>query len=387
MLGMSGILINTMVFLCPQHQHDLIPQAHSSENELKLASEIKDFWNSMFQLFQRKTDEITSACPDEENQDKLYFKVRQVLDECPEVKETNHRRGVFQDRLWANVLTAIDEDRPRLEEVYQRHLKGKGSLELNPDLDIPAHQLKTNIHRMPGGYLHDLEEDSFSSGVLYDHGVFLYGRGWFGPLNDELGQTLIHNVLAQHYPDFQPQTILDLGCSVGHSTLPYALTYSQAQVWGIDLGASLLRYAIARSRILNQTVHFSQQNAESTEFADQSFDLVVSHILLHEIPAVARKRVFAESYRLLKPGGMMVHLESKMFLQPPTLVARYFRDTEVWANSEPYLASSKFDDFPTYALEAGFAPEAFHVHYTPGYYAAQNGNPNPSWVAFCGVKR
>lgn len=43
----------------------------------------------------------------------------------------------------------------------------------------------------------------------------------------------------------------------------------------------------------------------------------------------------------------MVHLESKLFLQPPTLVARYFRDTEVWANSEPYLASSKFDDFPS----------------------------------------
>jgi SAM-dependent methyltransferase len=375
-----------MVFLCPQHQHDLIPQAHSPEDDLKLASEIKDFWNSMFQLFQRKIAEITSAYPDEKNQDKLYFKVRQILDECPEVKETNYRRGVFQDRLWTNVLTAIDEDRHRLEAVYQGHLEGKGELELNPDLDIPIHQLKTNIHRMPGGYLHD-PEDSFSSGVLYDHGVFLYGRGWFGPLNDELGQTLIHQVLAQHYPDFQPRMILDLGCSVGHSTLPYASTYPQAQVWGIDLGSSLLRYAIARARVLNQTVHFSQQNAESTAFPDQSFDLVVSHILLHEIPGVARKRVFAESYRLLKPGGIMVHLESKLFLQPPTLAARYFRDTEVWANSEPYLASSKFDDFPNYALEAGFAPEAFHVHRVPGYYASQKRNTNPSWVAFCGVKR
>ncbi|MBD1871614.1 class I SAM-dependent methyltransferase [Cyanobacteria bacterium FACHB-471] len=375
-----------MVFLCPQHQHDLLPQAHSPEDDLKLAGEIKDFWNSMFQLFQSKTVEITSAYPDEADQDKLYFKVRQILDESPEVKETNYRRGVFQDRLWANVLTAIDEDRHRLEAVYQKHLEGKGELELNPDLDIPIHQRKTNIHRMPGGYLHE-PEDSFGSGVLYDHGVFLYGRGWFGPLNDELGQTLIHQVLAQHYPDFQPRMILDLGCSVGHSTLPYASTYPQAQVWGIDLGSSLLRYAIARARVLNQTVHFSQQNAESTEFPDQSFDLVVSHILLHEIPGVARKRVFAESYRLLKPGGIMVHLESKLFLQPPTLAARYFRDTEVWANSEPYLASSKFDDFPTYALEAGFAPEAFQVHHVPGYYASQKGNANPGWVAFCGVKR
>ncbi|HEY9639811.1 MAG TPA: class I SAM-dependent methyltransferase [Coleofasciculaceae cyanobacterium] len=379
--------INDIVFLCPQLQHDLIPQAHGLEDDLRLASEIKEFWNSMFQLFQHKIDEIVSADPNEANQDKLYLKVRQVLDACPEVKEIHHRRGVLQDRLWSQVLAAIDADRQRLEDVYQCHLAGKGGLELHPDLDIPSHQLKTNIHRMPGGYLHDLAADSFESGVLYDHGVFLYGRGWFGSLNDELGQTLIHQVLARHYPDFQPHQILDLGCSVGHSTLPYQSAYPQAQIWGIDLGASLLRYAIARARVLNQAVYFSQQNAESTDFANQSFDLVVSHILLHEIPGAARKRVFAESYRLLKPGGIMVHLESKLFLKPATLVARYFRDTEVWANSEPYLASSKFDDFSAYALEAGFAPDAFQVHDTPGYYAAQKGNANATWFAFCGVKR
>lgn len=376
-----------MVFLCPQHQHDLIPQAHSPEDDLRLASEIQDFRVSMLQLFQHKTDEITTAYPNEENQDRLYLKVRQALDECSEVKETNYCRGVLQDRLWDKVLTAIDADRSRLEDVYECHLKGKGDLELNRDLDTPAHQLKTNIHRMPGGYLDNPKEGSFRAGVLYDHGVFLYGNGWLGSLNDELGQTLIHHVLAQHYPEFQPHTILDLGCSVGHSTLPYESTYPQAQVWGIDLGASLLRYAIARARVLDQAVYFSQQNAERTEFADRSFDLVVSHILLHEIPGVSRRRVFAESYRLLKPGGMMVHLESKSFLQPSTLATRYFRDTEVWANSEPYLASSKFDDFPIYALEAGFAPDAFHVHYMPGYYAAQKGNAQAIWVAFCGVKR
>ncbi|MGB8698199.1 MAG: class I SAM-dependent methyltransferase [Thermosynechococcaceae cyanobacterium] len=379
--------MSNAVFWFPQRQHDLIPQAHAPEEDWDLARDIKDAWEAMFQLFQQKTDEIASAYPNEENQDRLYLKVRHALDDCSEVKETNKRRGVLQDRLWANVQAAIAKDRQRLEETYQCHLDGKGGLELNPNLDIPTHQLKTNIHRMPGGYLRDLEADSFGTGVLYDHGVFLYGRGWFGPLNDELGQTVIHHILAQHYSDFQPHRILDLGCSVGHSTLPYASTYPHAQVWGVDLGASMLRYAIARARVLDQAVYFSQQNAENTEFADQSFDLVVSHILLHEMPGVSRKRVFAESYRLLKPGGIMVHLESKLFLQPPTLVARYFRDTEVWANSEPYLASSKFDDFPVYALEAGFAPDAFHVHYTQGYYAAQQGNMNPAWVAFCGVKQ
>jgi SAM-dependent methyltransferase len=375
-----------MVFHNSQLQHDLIPQAHSPEGDLELAIERRDFVASMFQLFQRKADEIASAYSDGEDRNSLYRKVRKSLDECPEVKEANCRRSVLQDRLWSGVLADIERDRNRLEGIYQSHLQGRGGLELNPDLEIPSHQLKTDIHRMPGGYVRALDGDAFTTGVLYDHGTFLYGQGWLGPLNDELGQTAIHHVLAEYYPDFQPQAILDLGCSVGHSTLPYASAYPQAVVLGIDLSAPLLQYAIARARILDQTAYFSQQNAESTELAARSFDLVVSHILLHEIPGIARKRVFAESYRLLKPGGIMIHLESKLFLAPPTIVARYFRDTEVWANSEPYLASSNFEDFTTYALEAGFALEDFQVHGVPGYYAAQKGNANAGWVTFCGVK-
>lgn len=379
--------MSNLAFLCPQYRHALIPQAHSPADDLALAAEVKDFRASMFQLFGQKTGEIVAAHGNEHNQDKVYFKIRQALDDCPEIAATHYRRGELQDRLWAMVLTEIEADRQRLESVYASHQQGKGGLELNSQLEVPAHQRKTNIHRMPGGYLQDPEEDSFTSGLLYDHGVFLYGRGWLGPLNDELGQTLIHHVLTHHYPHLQPHRILDLGCSVGHSTLPYTSAYPDAQVWGIDLGASLLRYACARARTLDQTVYFAQQNAESTEFADQTFDLVVSHILLHEIPGAARRRVFAESYRLLKPGGVMVHLESQLFLEPPSLVARYFRDTEVWANSEPYLASSKFAAFPTYALEAGFAPEAFKIDYVPGFYAAQNGDTTARWVAICGERR
>jgi ubiquinone/menaquinone biosynthesis C-methylase UbiE len=201
-----------------------------------------------------------------------------------------------------------------------------------------------------------------------------------------LGYTIIDKVIREHYRDFQPQRIVDLGCSVGHSTLPYAVEYPQAEVWGVDIGASLLRYASARANALNQRVYFAQQNAENTDFEDKSCDLVVSHILLHEIPAVARKRLFAESYRLLKSGGVMIHLDAGSFLSPPNTIARYFRDTEVWVNSEPFLGSSQFQDFTDFALKAGFAPNQFKIHRVPGYYAESNGNSKPGWVAFCGRK-
>lgn len=374
-----------MALLCAQFQHDLIPQAHPQEEDAQLARDLIAFRGGMFKLFQEKIDAILAAHPGETDTNKRYAQVRKALDACPEVKAVHAQRGVLQDRLWAKAKSDIDRDRQRLEAAYQTHDTGIGRLDLDPNLVLPAHQLKAEIHRMPGGYL-TVDPSSFISGTVYDHGTFLYGRGWLGPLNDELGQTLIHNVLKRQYPDLQPQKILDLGCAVGHSTLPYAAAYPKAQVWGVDVSAPLLRQAIARARSLNVAIDFVQQNAESTGFADGSFDLVVSHILLHEIPNVARRRVFAESYRLLKPGGVMVHLESQMFLQPATLLARYFRDTEVWANSEPYLGSSKFEDFTTYALEAGFAPEAFHIQPVPGYYAAKSGDDTARWLTFCGVK-
>ena len=54
---------------------------------------------------------------------------------------------------------------------------------------------------------------------------------------------------------------------------------------------------------------FSQQNAERTSFDDESMDLVVSHIMLHETSHKAFNNILKESLRLLRPGGIMMHME------------------------------------------------------------------------------
>jgi SAM-dependent methyltransferase len=288
--------------------------------------------------------------------------------------------------MWAYTQTSIESDRNYLMSAYEQHIKGSSQLELNPDLVIPRHQTKVDIHRMPGGYLKDEGEEDFWSGVLYDHGVFLYGRGWLGPLNDECGHSIIEKVLKPYYPQLNPQKILDMGCSVGHSTLPYAQAYPEAQVWGIDLGASLLRYATVRANGLGQKVYFAQQNAEKTDFEDNSFDLVISHIIMHELPNPAKQRVFEESYRLLKTGGLMLHLDTLLYMCPSNPMFRYFRDTETYYNSEPFVGCAELEDLTRLALEAGFAPEHCHPYKVPGYYAEQQGSTQPRWLTFCGVK-
>ncbi len=376
-----------MVFLHNQTKHPLIPQS-DREAERKLAQKTQNFRRDFFLLLKEQIEAIASQSAKESN-NQVYARVRQQLNQNPDIQEGHRQRTLLQDELWQQVISSINGDRLRLTKAFEFYhwQKNQGLLELNPEMEYPAHQLKTEIHRMPGGYCQNCDESDFFTGAMYDHGVFLYGQGWFGSLNDELGKTVINHVLWQHYPQLKPQTILDLGCSVGHSTLPYKEEYPDAEVWGIDLGAALLRYASARAKSLEREVYFSQQNAEQTSFQNNYFDLIVSHILLHEIPSGSRKKVFQESYRLLKPGGVMIHIDSQSFLSPSNLITRYFRDTEVWVNSEPYLGSSNLADLQRYVKEAGFDRKEFKVDLVPGYYAVQKGNDKAGWMALSVKKR
>jgi trans-aconitate methyltransferase len=59
------------------------------------------------------------------------------------------------------------------------------------------------------------------------------GLGWLGPFNDDMGLSIVQNYLLPEYPDFRSRKILDMGCSIGNSTLPYVDAYPDAEVQGI----------------------------------------------------------------------------------------------------------------------------------------------------------
>jgi hypothetical protein len=82
----------------------------------------------------------------------------------------------------------------------------------------------------------------------------------------------------------------------------------------------------------------------------------------------------------------MVHLDSALFLRPASAVSCYFRDTDVDATAEPYLASGSPEDLSTYAMEAGFTSDRFYLHAVPGHSAAGSPPGPPAWLAFCAQK-
>ncbi len=95
--------------------------------------------------------------------------------------------------------------------------------------------------------------------------------------------------------------VLDLGCGIGRMTAPMGAHF--AEVVGVDVSGEM----IERAKVLHadaENVSFATNSgADLADFADESFDLVVSYSVLPHIPVDVVTAYFAEVNRILKPGG------------------------------------------------------------------------------------
>ena len=249
-----------------------------------------------------------------------------------------------QEMLWEGVTGSVDR---QLEELTAkaRVTQPRGSLRLDPTITIPAYLANKDVHLMPGGYAQDRGDGDIRQGAIMDRGgaVYLLGRNG-GLMNDGRGHALVSHVFDRA-PDFAPQRTLELGCGVGVSTVACASYFPTAEHWGVDIGAALLRYAHARAEHLGVTVHFAQANAECTGFPDNHFDLVYSCATLHETSATGARAILREAHRLLRPGGLMAHLEVPSRYAAKDRWARLEGDFEQRYNNEPFWHGANMIDY------------------------------------------
>lgn len=286
---------------------------------------------------------------------KTRFEVRDQMVDEPYYQMFSTLLRTSQEMMWSSCQKPVERNLTALNDAIAKPTRSAGgSLRLNPDLPVPRYHTAVDIHCQPGGYHTEVVPGDASAGMVYDRAVHVYAMGQMGPYNNDMGASIVM-WLKQHHPRFKPARILDLGCAVGHSTLPYAEAFPDAEIHAIDVAAPMLRYAHARAEDLGVKVHYSQQNAEHTDFEDGSFDLIVSHILLHETAERALHNIVKECHRLLRKGGMMIHAETPPYKGMDPFDA-FLLDWDTRNNNEPFWARSHEIDLKTLSKKGGFDP-------------------------------
>lgn len=273
-------------------------------------------------------------------------------------------RCTAQRMVWNSVIDPIERNYDALSKTASE-LINADNLNENQSLDIPKNVSALDVHLSPGGYSKEYNDQDITTGAIYDNGLAVFSFGMMGLNLDDIGMSMA-NYIRHTFPDFKPEKIVDFGCTVGHNTSALAKTWSDAEVTGIDVAAPPLRYATARSKSQNLNVKYSQQDAEKTDFPDNSVNMVFSSMFLHELSAKVRKNVLKEAYRILKPGGLMLHMEL-----PPTdqlgAYDNFYLDWDSYYNNEPYYKGFRAENCQDNCVEAGFAAEDYLQFTTPQY--------------------
>jgi SAM-dependent methyltransferase len=264
------------------------------------------------------------------------------------------RRLTMEQRQQAGRWTVFRQHE-RLARIAGAMTNDDDRLNLDPSLEIPRYVSAVDHHCMPGSYHFEAYPGDVGSGANYDHAGFVTTGGLLGKYSDGGGHAVVRWV-RRNLPDFAPRAILEIGGTVGHSTLPIAEAFPDAQVTVVDLGAPVLRYGLARAKSLGlDNVRFVQASGENlAAFADQSFDWIQTTMFLHELSSGALTNIFAECRRLVRPGGVVLHVEQPQYAAEMPLFEQAMRDWDAFYNNEPFWSRLHEMDLDAAMVEAGF---------------------------------
>ncbi|NBC38147.1 methyltransferase domain-containing protein [Novosphingobium sp. FSY-8] len=334
----------------PIGTHAMLPQAnHDEMAEQLFARDLKIWLGSEVEPLQGQLADAIDPGPQHNDRDAEAFA---RLHEEPAFLGWAGMFRAAQELMWDDIYRSVHRQKDALN-AKAAQAADIGSVTIDPDFTAPAYLVDGHVHMMPGGYA--LNGDDVTQGAVMDRGgaVYMLGRNG-GFMNDGRGATVAGHVFAE-YPDLKPLKILELGCGTGASIVPVARAFPDAETYGIDVGSSVLRYAHARASHLGVPVHFVQGDAEHAPFEDESFDLVFSAALFHETSETAIPQILAESYRLLKPGGVVVHLEVPARYDQLNLWAQIRAQVERDYNNEPAWQVATSADYDALMRSAGFA--------------------------------
>lgn len=137
---------------------------------------------------------------------------------------------------------------------------------------------------------HDAASDSYDAKWGID----------FGPIGQAQVRAKLVKALGRE-PSAPFGDALEIGAGTGYFSLNLAQLGLIERSTASDISEGMLSTLAGTAAILGIEAETVRTEAEKLPFADQSFDLVFGHAVLHHIPDLPR--AFGEFMRVLRPGG------------------------------------------------------------------------------------
>jgi ubiquinone/menaquinone biosynthesis C-methylase UbiE len=196
-------------------------------------------------------------------------------------------------RFFADVPKAAERRAARRgTEVYDPALTEK----------YPAYFLQ-NFHYQTDGYL------TKESAEIYDMQVEVLFSGTANAMRRQCLVPMAH--WLRERGGQRGIKLLDVGCGTGRLVRLVLEAFPKLEVTGTDMSQAYLDEA--REHVAPYGAQWLAAPAEALPLPDASFDIVSSVYLFHEVPPMVRREIVQTFARVLKPGGLLVFMDS---LQP-----------------------------------------------------------------------
>jgi ubiquinone/menaquinone biosynthesis C-methylase UbiE len=139
----------------------------------------------------------------------------------------------------------------------------------------------------------------------HDVAASSYDSKWgidFGPIGQEQVLGKLRKLVGAELETGYGRS-LEIGAGTGYFSLNLLQAGVVREATCTDISPGMVTTLSENAERLGLTVRTARADAGSLPFADQSFDLVLGHAVLHHLPDL--RRSFAEFHRVLRPGGRL----------------------------------------------------------------------------------
>jgi SAM-dependent methyltransferase len=179
------------------------------------------------------------------------------------------------------------------------------------------------------------------------------------PLSHKVSSLDLRDKMAEQIPaDTKIESVIEIGAGTAEGALALARRFPQANFTITDISPYML---VISEEKFNQAgfadrATYAQVDARATGYPTNSFDLVTSSLLFHEMPKEFTPKILKEMYRITKPGGWILYAD--------TYRGEYALNASF---QEPYLSDFIHFNFEYEFARAGFT-DIDYIRYAVGLW-------------------